>query len=256
MEFQLEIAQNNSYTNALSDAMRVKEIIEHKTSINEYYKDAYIRYQQCLQSCGEQGMALEIGSGMGPVKKYIQELITTDVIPYPNLDMVIDATQMPFENNSIKFICMLNVFHHIPNVEKFLAEAQRCLRPGGKLLIIDQHPGLLGKIIFKYLHHEYFEPKAANWDFKSTDPLNDANGALAWIVFRRDLKLFETKFPSLKITQYKTHTPLFYWLSGGLKNWTLLKSNGLVSLAKAVDKFIALLLPTANCFVDIVVEKK
>ena len=243
-----------SQANALSDALRIKNLIQEKASIHYFYRSSYDRYTKWLETCPKEGLAIELGSGMGCVKDYISEVITTDIIPYPGLDMVLDATEMSYENETLSFICMLNVFHHISNVEKFLEEAQRCLKPKGKIHIIDQHAGFLGRLIFKWFHHESFEPEALDWNFNSQDPVNDANGALAWIVFQRDQAIFQERFPNLEIIEYCPHTPLYYWLSGGLKNWSLLSKN-MISTATKFDKFISSLSLGANCFVDVVIEK-
>ena len=43
----------------------------------------------------------------------------------------------PTEGESIDAILMINVLHHIKNPQGFLEEAQRCLRPGGRVVMID-----------------------------------------------------------------------------------------------------------------------
>jgi SAM-dependent methyltransferase len=207
-----------------------------------------------LARCGIAGRAVEIGSGLGFVKEVIPGMMTTDILPYPDLDGVVDATRMPFGDESLKFIGMLDVFHHIPDVSAFLSEAQRCLRPGGRLLIIDQHPGFIGGPILKYLHHEPFHPETREWAFKSTGPLSDANGALAWIVFRRDFPIFESRFPGLRLISYRPHTPLRYWLSGGLKKWSLLPG-WTFPLASRIDRLLLALSPNFGSFVDIEIER-
>lgn len=92
--------------------------------------------------------------------------------------MVFDAHQLPFKDGSLAFISMLNVFHHLTDSAQFLAEAARCLAPGG--------------------------------------PLSQANGALPWIVFCRDYDGFVEQCPSLKMAALKLHTPFAYLLSGGV----------------------------------------
>lgn len=242
----------------LDDPSRIFDIqitINRKRSLRKFYEAAYLRYKRCLSSCPAHGLAIELGSGGGFVKKIIPELIVSDVLPYTGMDVVIDGTRLPFPNNSLKFIGMINVFHHIPDVEKMLAEVQRCLSPGGKMLIIDQHPGYISKPILKNIHHEPFVPEAKEWKFESGGPLSDANGALAWIVFRRDLVKFVNLFSRLRIVSYIPHSPLEYWMTGGLKSWNLIPGWG-TPLVRMVDRILLSISRNFASFVDIEVVKE
>src|SRR5262249_2507687 len=155
--------------------------------------EIYRKYRECMNRCPTQGCALELGSGGGFVKEVIPDIITSDLIPYEGIDRLVDATQLPFPDQSLRIICMLNVFHHIPDVARFFEEGQRCLVPGGKIFIFDQHMGWISGPILRHFHHEPCEPNASDWSFQSTGPLSGANGALAWIVFKRDLDRFQAQ---------------------------------------------------------------
>jgi len=247
---------SEQFINEISNSSLIQKKILTKTGLNNFYNKCYNVYFECLDKTPKAGLAIELGAGLGFVKQSIPEILTTDVIPYPGLDQIVDATSMPYEENSIRFIGMINVFHHIPRVQDFLSEAQRCLVPGGRICIVDQHPGLFSKYIYKYLHKENFDDTATDWNFQSRNPLLDANGALAWIVFIRDLNKFESAYPHLKIESYRIHTPLMYWLSGGLKNWNLILGNKLLKAVELLDKIILKISPEFGSFVDIVIAKK
>jgi hypothetical protein len=62
---------------------------------------------------------VEPGSGGGFAQRIIPELITTDILSYDGVDRVVDATRMPFQDRSVRFFGMLNIFHHIPDVAAF-----------------------------------------------------------------------------------------------------------------------------------------
>lgn len=243
--------------NNLDDPGRIEELrnlIQGKAGLKSYYLDVYRRYSECLERCPREGIALELGSGGGFVKEIIPELVTSDALPYSGVDRVIDATKMPFEDASLKAIFMVNVFHHIPDVAAFLKEAERCLRPEGHLLIVDQHPGWIGWPIYRFMHHEPFDTKAKDWRFDSTGPVSGANGALAWIVFQRDQDKFKALFPKLGILRYEPHTPLGYWLSGGLKRWSLVPKWS-VSWIRQLDQLLLRASKEFGAFVDIEIVK-
>ena len=242
---------------ALDSHSRVSEIraqIERKPSLKRLYQEIYEKYIECLNRCPNRGLALELGSGAGFPKQMVPELITSDILPYEGVDQVVDATQLPFEDQSIRFIGMVNVFHHISDTERFLQEAQRCLLPGGRLFIVDQHPGYISTPILRFIHHEPFDLRAASWGFESTGPLSGANGALAWIVFVRDRHKFQQLFPNLRLVRYSPHTPLRYWLSGGLKAWNLLPSPAF-PWATRMDRILTRISSGLGSFVDIEVVR-
>ncbi|MCB9652648.1 MAG: class I SAM-dependent methyltransferase [Deltaproteobacteria bacterium] len=196
------------------------------------------------------GDVVELGSGGGFLKAFIPEAITTDVFPFEGVDRVVDARRLPFEDQSLRAVLLLNVFHHIPDVAAFLSELSRCLTFEGRALIVDQYPGWLSRPIYRYLHHEPFDAKARAWTFAPTGPLSGANGALAWMVFIRDRPRFEREFPGLRIESIIRHTPLVYWLSGGLKRWCLVP-RALSGAAQVLDRTLLRLSADAASFIDI-----
>jgi SAM-dependent methyltransferase len=241
----------------LDDPGRISEIrrkIETKPSLKRFYEDVYRKYAECLKRCPEQGLALELGSGAGFAKKIVPELITSDILPYDGVERIIDGARLPFPDQSLRLICMVNVFHHIPNVESFLREVQRCLVPYGRLFIVDQHLGYISTPILKYIHHEPFSPDVSDWKFESSGPLSDANGALTWVVFVRDIARFEQLFPQLRLVQYRPHTPLGYWMTGGLKRWNLVP-DWAIGLSRIIDRSLIRLSPKFGSFVDVEVVK-
>ncbi len=78
------------------------------------------------------------------------------------------------------------------------------------------------RFIYKNLHHEPFVEDVKNWEFPSSGPLSGANGALPWIVFERDRKIFEDEFPNLKIEKIEPLMPFSYLLSGGISMKSLM----------------------------------
>ena len=80
------------------------------------------------------------------------------------------------------------------------------------------------------------------------------SAALAWIVFRRDADQFRDRFPGLRLVSYRPHTPLRYWLSGGLRNWTLLPGWA-YPMARWFDRVLVGVSPQFGSFVDVELEK-
>ena len=231
----------------------VRRTLARKPALRELYEEAYEKFRAAVERCPPGGAVLELGSGGGFAKQArhpIPGLVTSEVVSAPGVDRVVDATKMPFADGELRAIVMMNVFHHIPDVAAFLREAVRCLKPGGRLFMIDQYVGLLSRPLFTFVHHESFDPGAADWSFSTSGRMSGANGALAWIVFRRDRDRFEREFPKLHLEKYEPHTPLRYWWSGGLKSWTLLPGWAF-GAATAVDRALSKTMPSLSSFVDI-----
>lgn len=105
---------------------------------------------------------------------------------------VVSATQMPFDDNSVAAFIMFDVFHHIKHCEQALLEIKRCLKPWGKIIMIEPNNSLWGRFIYKNFYHEHFDANR-DWGIEVSGRLSDANIALPWIVFIRDKKIFENK---------------------------------------------------------------
>jgi hypothetical protein len=125
---------------------------------------------------------------------------------------------------------------------------------GGRLLIVDQYPGLFAAWIYEHLHHEPFDRHAETWAFASRGPLSDANGALAWIVFVRDRQRFAATYRSLAISAVTPHSPLCYWLTGGLRRYGLLPGWA-YSPAAWLDRALIRFSPRLGSFMDVEVVK-
>jgi SAM-dependent methyltransferase len=168
------------------------------------------------------GGVLELGSGAGFLDHFIPDLITSDVLPLPHIDHVIDAHALPFESNTLRAIVMTNVFHHLADPRQFLREAGRCVRPGGSIVMVEPWNTAWSRFIYSRFHHEPFVPEAREWQFQSTGPLSGANGALPWIVFHRDRNDFELAFPEWQVASVSLSMPFRYLLSGGLSHVALM----------------------------------
>jgi len=196
-----------------------KQIINEKPFLKKIYDTWYKDIASELSDM--QPPVLEVGSGAGYLNEKLR-VITSDLAVHPNTQTVLNAQKLPFSENSLKGIVLLGVLHHIADVRSFFKEATRCVAPGGKVFLMEPWVTVWSSFIFKYLHHEPFDPKAKEWEFESTGPLSGANQALPWIIFSRDRDLFEKEFPEWKIEYIKPHMPFRYLVSGGISMRSLM----------------------------------
>lgn len=189
-----------------------RDIIQEKTFLRSLYSEWYRRLVTALP---QKGAVLELGSGAGFFSDFRPEVITSEIFPVPNIHLVADACRLPFSDDALAAIVMTDVFHHIPNVKSFFSEATRCVRPGGKLLMIEPWRTRWSERVYTHFHPEPFLPHAG-WDIPLSGPLSGANGALPWIVFERDRKIFEELYPDWQVVKVEPMMPLSYLVSGGV----------------------------------------
>lgn len=158
---------------------------------------------------------IELGAGSGFLKTIHPRVITSDITRFPYCDLTCNAEVLPFRPNSVDVLVLVNVLHHIPNCVEFFAEAERVLRPKGRVLMLEPWLTSGSKIIYKVLHHEPMNI-TRSWKFESRGRLTGANIALPWMVFERDREYFNRTFPQLRIEKLLKTCALSYLLSGGV----------------------------------------
>jgi SAM-dependent methyltransferase len=197
-----------------------QQIIQEKAFLKRIYEEWYRSLSVHLDPSSKR--ILEIGSGAGFLKESFPQLLTSDLLHLPWLTLVMDAVQIPIMYDSLDALVLVNVLHHISDIEGFMNEASRCVRPGGKIAMIEPWVTTWSKVIYTNFHHEPFDPDATFWRFETHGPLSGAYGALPWMVFERDRQLFEERFPMWKIAEIRLMTPFTYLLSGGVSMRSLM----------------------------------
>jgi SAM-dependent methyltransferase len=196
-----------------------RKILEDKEFLRRIYEEWYRSI--LVEVPGGKGEVVEIGSGAGFLALHLPGLITSDVFVSPGVKIVLDCESLPFAGGSLRGIVMTDVFHHIPDTRRFLRDAARCVRNRGVVVMVEPWVTLWSRLIYRYLHHEPFDPRAERWEFPRGGPLTGANGALPWIVFERDRDVFEKEFPEWRLKAKELFMPFRYLLSGGLSQRAL-----------------------------------
>jgi SAM-dependent methyltransferase len=228
------------------------KIIQKKPFLKKLYIDFYKQFRKATPD-SENKLLVELGSGGGFIKEVIPNVITSDILELPSVDKAFSAFDMPFESDSVDVFLMFDVLHHLADPKAFFKEAIRCLKTSGKIVMIEPANTLWARFIYKNFHHERFDTQA-KWTLEETGPLSQANGAIPWIIFSRDRKIFEKEFPSLRIAGMRNHTPLRYLLSGGLTLRQLLPSFT-YPLIKAVEYALSPVNDWVGMFQTIELEK-
>ena len=193
---------------------RRRALIAAKPFLRRIYHEWYRVLAQRIPS--GPGRVLELGSGAGSLHEYVPDVIRSEVFQCSRVDLIADARELPFVDSSLRAIVMIDVFHHVPDVRRFLRDAARAVRRGGVIAMIEPWSTTWSRFVYGTFHHEPFRPDAARWEFEAGGPLSSANGALPWIVFARDRMTFEREFPQWTVEEIAPGMPLRYLLSGGV----------------------------------------
>ena len=135
------------------------EIHENRASwqAKPLLRDVYAHFYRMIRDrlpAGRTGEVLEIGSGMGNIKQWIPECVTTDLFPNPWLDREESVYRLNCADGSASAFVLFDVFHHLRHPGAALAEMRRALENGGRVMLIEPDMGALGRLIFGKFHHE------------------------------------------------------------------------------------------------------
>jgi len=168
---------------------------------------------------------LEIGSGTSPLKQFLSNVVTSDVLDLDYLDLVFDCHEIDkldaIDDNSLDVITLTNVLHHLKSPIAFLNCAASKLKSGGKIIATEPFFSVVSTVIFKYLHHEPVDfsiSKPELGDVKG--PLASANIALPWLIFFRKhewLQRLNEKF-ELTTLSARPFSALSYMVTGGISH--------------------------------------
>jgi SAM-dependent methyltransferase len=85
-----------------------------------------------LKRVKKNAVTVDIGSGPERLGK---EFINVDMFPFPEVDIVALATELPFRDNSIDAAVSESVFEHVPDAYKVAREMVRVVKPGGYIYV-------------------------------------------------------------------------------------------------------------------------
>jgi SAM-dependent methyltransferase len=193
---------------------------QSKPVLREIYQDYYRR----IARVSRPGRSLEIGGGSGNLKGVLPNVVSTDIVPLNWLDVSADAQALSFRDGSFANVIGVDILHHIEWPCRFLAEAQRVLTPGGRLILLE--PAITP---VSWLFYTLFHPEPVNL---RTDPLAegptnpgrqpfDANQAIPTLLFGRYRDAFTRMFPMFRLVSLEWLNLLVYPLSGGFRPWCL-----------------------------------
>jgi SAM-dependent methyltransferase len=200
------------------------------------------------------GKTLEIGSGIGRIKDIIPYCTTSDIFDNPWLERNENAYQLNYPNNSLSNIVLFDVWHHLEYPMAFLSEANRVLKPGGKVILMEPDMSMFGKFVYGNFHHEPLGLNAAiSQEVNAKQNTYFAAQSSAYRYFVKN------EFPDLnihwKVKKVSRITSFAYLASGGFSGPSLYPSI-LYKLVTFIDSILNLAPKLFSARLMVVLEKK
>jgi SAM-dependent methyltransferase len=238
----------------MSELLTYRDIWRKKPVLRAIYEDFYDRIAAaCIP-----GLTVEIGGGIGNLKTKLTQVIATDIQFAPWLDCVADAQLLPIAAGMAANIVMVDVLHHIEFPRRFFNEAERVLRRGGRIIMVEPAITWGSSLFYRLLHHEPVR--------MSADPLLEgerdvnrspyhSNQAIPTLLATRDRARFHRMFPNLRVNSPIWFSFVAYPLSGGFKAWSLLPGRAAKAALAAERGLEPLLGPIAAFRLMLIIER-
>lgn len=190
--------------------------------VRSQYRAWYRMIVDCLSQVS--GPTVELGAGIGRFREAMHDAVLTDVVPTPWSDEVADAHCLPYGPGAVGNLVLLDVFHHLGDPAQFLNEAQRVLRPGGRVVIVDPYCSPVSAPIYRRFHHERTDLSASAFEQDTQTDIGplESNQARTTLVFYRQREEFVRRWPELLIVREQRFAFLVYPLSGGFTRPSML----------------------------------
>jgi len=187
--------------------------------------------------CGSERV-LELGAGsLTKAQRYFPDLTTTDGSTESlwGKEHFSRAESLPFSDSQFDIVIAKDTLHHFQNTDMALREINRVLTQKGVFIVSEPYWSVLGRVIFRFIHPEKWQPNTRDLFNDSSDPI-EANQAIL---------LCLTKIPHSSMVldsgftlEIKEQTyGLSYLLSGGLNRRTILPFQILRNLFKLEARF-------------------
>lgn len=161
------------------------------------------------------GYCLDVGCGRN--NRFIQDYLNgqgkgIDVYPYEGLsseNIVEDITSFPFDNETFDSVTFIANLNHVPQSKRDveLAEAYRCLKPRGNMIVTMGHP--LAEILVHKVVWLYDKILGTNFDMDSERGMHEEE---QYYLTDREI------ISRLKNAGFRNITKKYFWTQWGLNH--------------------------------------
>jgi SAM-dependent methyltransferase len=190
-----------------------------KPALRRYYREEIF---ERIEAEMRPGATLEIGTGAGFFADYRPGMTGIDVVPDHPSAVPGDVHRMPFGEGAFANVVGVDVLHHLARPGEALREIARVLQPGGRLILVEPWAGPLGRLFYRYLHHEECAAVAEPWlaAFPPGKDAMDGNAMIPWTVLAARASEL-TRHAPLAVRRCVPFGGLSYVATGGFQSFGL-----------------------------------
>ena len=97
-----------------------RRILKRKKLLRNVFRDFHHQFMKLDNKYfSGDGLKIELGSGIAPVRDTYPEVLATDMVYTSSLDQILDAQDMNLADNSVRAMFAQNCFHHFPDPKIF-----------------------------------------------------------------------------------------------------------------------------------------
>lgn len=161
---------------------------ESSPALREFYAELY----EAVGECCSEGPTLEIGSGIGVSRDFIDGVVTSDVVQTPYVDRQMSAYEIKLPDSGYwTNVFAIDVLHHLMTPLRFLQSAANALAHDGRLILVEPAATMGGRLFYRLFHPEPAAPRQINAPFEFNPNAPDggfANMGMGVALFRDHLE--------------------------------------------------------------------
>jgi SAM-dependent methyltransferase len=209
------------------EILRQRQVWDSKESLRRIYEQWYAKVAKCFP---EDGRVVELGCGAGGFKQWRPRTICTDLVASPWVNLVTDATKLPFPAGTLDGLVAFDVLHHIANPVPVFQEAARVLRIGGRLIFWEPAVTPWSRAVWALFHHEPIDMSYDPFVIPDVPSEYFANTALPGLLFEKFRERLQREVPALRLEILSYSDFLVYPLTGGFSPLCLMPAFAIEAL--------------------------
>jgi ubiquinone/menaquinone biosynthesis C-methylase UbiE len=232
-----------------------RKLLGRKPILERIYRGFYEEIARHVRP----GRTLEIGSGMGLIRRVIPECETSDLFETAGVSRVENAYRLSLPDGALRNVVLLDVFHHLQHPGSVLGELRRVLDPGGRVVLLEPDVSALGLVVYGLLHHEGLGlRRPIEWlappgfDAERAPYYTGQGNAHRLFVGRREVG---ATLPGFRVVCVRRFAALSYVASGGFRGPQLYPV-ALLPLVRVLDGLLSLAPGLFSTRLLVVLEKE